>query len=104
MTPIPFCPLHCKYCQGTFLPVSNQWESAVQCPHCSGQMQVGECVPALPEELRETVFANACDIILADGVVEGEEKALLEKLQKKLELSGDEAMDIVKVMVIKNRG
>lgn len=62
------------------------------------------CVPALPEELHATAFANACNIVLADGVVEGEEKELLEKLQHKLELPGDEAMDIVRVMVIKNRG
>jgi len=34
---------------------------------------VEKCVPALPEELRDTAFANACDIVLADGVVEGEE-------------------------------
>ncbi|MCI0701810.1 MAG: tellurite resistance TerB family protein [Planctomycetia bacterium] len=65
---------------------------------------VEKCVPALPEELKATAFVNACDIVLADGVVEDEEKALIEKLQKKLEIPGDEAMDIVKIMVIKNRG
>jgi len=65
---------------------------------------VEKCVPALPEELRGTAFVNACDIVLADGVVEAEEKALIEKLQKKLEIPGDEAMDIVKVMILKNRG
>ena len=32
------------------------------------------------------------------------ERALIEKLQHQLEIPGDEAMDIVKVMVIKNRG
>ncbi len=65
---------------------------------------VEKCVPALPDELRETAFANACDLVLADGVVEEEERALVEKLQKRLEIPGDQAMDIVKVMVIKNRG
>jgi tellurite resistance protein len=65
---------------------------------------IEKCVPELPDELRETVFANACDIVLADGVVEPEEKELIEKLQNELELPGDEAMDIVRVMVIKNRG
>jgi hypothetical protein len=67
-------------------------------------MLVEKCVPAIPEELRATAFANACDLVLADGVVEDEEKALVEKLQNRLEIPGDEAMDIVKVMVIKNRG
>jgi len=65
---------------------------------------IQKCIPELPDELRETVFANACDIVLADGVVEPEEKELIEKLQNELEIPGDEAMDIVRVMVIKNRG
>src|SRR5262245_23314438 len=34
---------------------------------------VAKCAKALPDELRDTAFANACDIILADGVVEDEE-------------------------------
>jgi len=59
---------------------------------------------ALAEDLRETVFANACDLVLADGVVEDEEKEFLDTLQKKLEISGDTALDIVQVMIIKNRG
>ncbi len=65
---------------------------------------VERCAPAVPEELRVTAFANACDIVLADGVVEPEEKELIEKLQNRLGVPGDDAMDIVKVMVIKNRG
>ncbi len=68
------------------------------------ELLVEKCVPALPEELRATAFVNACDIVLSDGVVEAEEKALIERLQNRLEIPGDEAMDIVKVMVIKNRG
>ena len=40
---MPARPLHCKYCQGVFLPLSEQPWSAVQCPHCSGQMRVAEC-------------------------------------------------------------
>src|SRR6476469_4187961 len=59
---------------------------------------IERCVPELPDELRETAFANACDIVLADGVVEDEERVLIEKLQNELEIPGDEAMDIVRVM------
>lgn len=59
---------------------------------------------SLPENLRETAFANACDLVLADGIVEDEEKQFLDKLQKRLELTGDTALDIVHVMIIKNRG
>jgi len=65
---------------------------------------VEKCVPALPEELRATAFANACDLVLADGVVEDEEKEFLENLMRILEISGDEALTIVDVMKIKNKG
>jgi len=62
------------------------------------------CAASLPEKLHETAFANACDIVLADGVVEPEEEEFLEKLQRKLDVSGDEALSIVEVMIIKNKG
>ncbi len=62
------------------------------------------CCDALPDELRESAFANACDIVLADGVVEDEEKEFLETLQKVLEIDGDTALTIVEVMIIKNKG
>ena len=62
------------------------------------------CVPHLPAKLHETAFCNACDIVLADGTVESEEEEFLEKLQRKLNVSGDEALTIVEVMIIKNKG
>jgi len=62
------------------------------------------CAQALPEKLHLTAFANACDLILADGVVEEEEKEYLNQLQQILGISGDQAITIVEVMVIKNRG
>jgi hypothetical protein len=62
------------------------------------------CAEVLPRELHETVFANACDLVLADGVVEEAEKEFLNSLQRILEISGDQAITIVEVMVIKNRG
>ena len=61
-------------------------------------------VEALPIELHATAFANACDIVLADGVVEEDEKDFLDKLQGQLEISRAEAVEIVKIMVIKNKG
>jgi tellurite resistance protein len=65
---------------------------------------VDRCAEALPEGLRQTAFANACDIVLADGTVEDEEKEFLDHLQKTLELDGDTALNIVEVMIIKNKG
>ncbi len=61
-------------------------------------------VPAVPPELRETVFANACDIVLADGIVEPDEKEFIDTLMVKLEMDRSRAADIVKVMVFKNQG
>lgn len=58
---------------------------------------------SLPDKLRETAFACAVDIALADGVVEDSEKALLEELQQVLEVSDDIAQAILQVMLIKNR-
>lgn len=65
---------------------------------------VNRCSQALPEELSETAFANACDIVLADGVVEDEEKEFLDQLQQALSVPGDTALTIVEVMVMKNKG
>jgi tellurite resistance protein len=65
---------------------------------------VTKCVPALPPELRETVFINACDIVLADGVVEPDEKEFINNLMMKLEVGAERAKNIVKVMVFKNQG
>jgi hypothetical protein len=59
---------------------------------------------ALPAELRETAFAGACDLVLADGVVDAEEKKFLNDLVQRLGISGDKALTIVEVMIIKNRG
>jgi tellurite resistance protein TerB len=65
---------------------------------------IEKSIEALPPELRATAFANACDIVLADGVVEDDEKEFLDKLQDRLELADEEAVNIVRVMVVKNKG
>ncbi len=61
-------------------------------------------VPAVPPELRETVFTNACDIVLADGIVEPDEKEFIDELLLKLEVDRDRAKTIVQIMVFKNEG
>lgn len=65
---------------------------------------VHRCSQTLPPELRQTAFANACDLVLADGVVEQVEKDFLGNLQRALEIPGDEALTIVQVMITKNKG
>ena len=58
----------------------------------------------LPDDMRETAFACAVDIALADGVLEEDEKDLLSELQSALEVPENIAVTIIQVMIIKNRG
>ena len=58
----------------------------------------------LQPEMKETAFAVAADLMLADGTVADEEKKLLEELQKALEIPDAQALKITEVLVIKNRG
>lgn len=65
---------------------------------------IEETVGAVPPELAETVFANACNIVLADGVVEDDEKQFLNELMPKLGIAKERCMQIIRVMVLKNKG
>lgn len=65
---------------------------------------VDGCVETLPDELRKAAFANACNIVLADGVIEDEEREFINQLKKKLKLDAQTAKTIASVMVIKNKG
>ncbi len=58
----------------------------------------------LDAPMKETAFAVAADLMLADGTVADEEKKLLEELQKALEIPDAQALKITEVLVIKNRG
>ena len=63
-----------------------------------------KCYPVVPPELRESVFANAVDIVLSNGQVDAEEKEFIDELKTKFELDETRAKTIVKVMVYKNHG
>lgn len=65
---------------------------------------IDACTEALPRELTNAAFANACDIVLADGIVEPDEKQFIDRLQMKLQIDGNTARTIAEVMVIKNKG
>ena len=62
------------------------------------------CCEALPADLDKAAFANACDIVLADGVVEEDEKLFIDDLRTRLKLDKNVAQTIAQVMVIKNKG
>ncbi len=62
------------------------------------------CAEGLPPELDKTAFANACDIVLSDGVVEEDEKVFIDKLKDALNIDSKTAKTIAQVMVVKNKG
>ena len=61
-------------------------------------------VQSLPHELHETVFAVTTDLVLADGEVTEEEENLLNYLYQILGIQETNAIKIIDVMVIKNKG
>lgn len=59
---------------------------------------------ALRSDLKETAFAVVADLVFADGSVEDEERRSLEALQMQLAIPESLALEIVRVVEIKNRG
>ncbi|MBD2232893.1 tellurite resistance TerB family protein [Phormidium tenue] len=64
---------------------------------------VDQAKAILPQDLRETAFAIATDLVLSDRTVTPQEQAFLEDLYRILEIPGPLAQQIVQVMTIKNR-
>ncbi|MEM6254428.1 MAG: tellurite resistance TerB family protein [Cyanobacteria bacterium P01_D01_bin.156] len=58
----------------------------------------------LPKELKPTAFTLATDLVLADGNVTSQEQAFLDDLHRILDISSEQALTIVEVITIKNRG
>ena len=59
---------------------------------------------SLSQDLREAAFAVATDLVLAEGIVAEEEKNFLNDLYQALGVSSEIAVQIVQVILIKNRG
>ncbi len=62
------------------------------------------CCETLPDELCNAAFANACNLVFADGVVDDDEKEFINNLKKQLGLDPKTAKLILGVMVVKNKG
>ena len=58
---------------------------------------------SMQEDLRETAFAIATDLVLADGIL-AEEEDFLTELYQALRISSEIGQKIIEVMLIKNRG
>jgi tellurite resistance protein len=59
---------------------------------------------SLSQDLREAAFAVATDLVLAEGIVAEEEKSFLNDLYQALGVSSEIAIQIIQVILIKNRG
>lgn len=60
-------------------------------------------VEGLSDDLKLTAFACAVDIALADGVLEEEEKNIINQLAEELQIPEQTAVSIIEVMIIKNK-
>lgn len=58
----------------------------------------------LAPDMRETAFAVATDLALADGEIAQKEKDILTKIQQDLGIPEDKAVNIIEVLLIKNKG
>ncbi len=60
--------------------------------------------PKISDGMKQTAFACALDLVLADGVVNNAEKAVIDNLQKGLNIDEPTAEKMVEVILIKNKG
>lgn len=65
---------------------------------------LGAAFKSLPHELYETTFAIATDLVLSDGEVTEEEEQLLNSLCNALDIPDETVNEIIRVMLIKNKG
>ncbi len=68
------------------------------------QKVLDAAVESLPHYLHETAFAITTDLVLADGEVTEEEENVLTYLSQTLNIQDNTAQEIVRVMLIKNKG
>jgi tellurite resistance protein len=59
---------------------------------------------SLPADLKETAFAVATDLAFADGDVDQTERDILTKIQQLMGIPEAQAIKIIEVMMIKNKG
>lgn len=70
-----------------------------------GQLKyIAACCKQINEEDKETVFALALEVLLADGILEKEEKNIIEVLSNQLKIEAAMISKIIEVIFLKNRG
>ena len=70
-----------------------------------GQLKyISACCELIKENDKETIFANALELLLADGILEDEEKNVIEVLSKQLRIDTGMTSKIIEVIFLKNKG
>lgn len=70
-----------------------------------GQLKyISACCELIKEEDKETIFALALEVLLADGTLEKEEKNLIEILSNRLRIDTEMTSKIIEVIFLKNKG
>lgn len=97
-------------CSGTPIFASNTSEQdtavIVFADNVTGQLgaaAIDHAATSLKQELRETAFALACDMVLADGIMGDAEDAFLTKLATRLDIAPQIIETLVTATIIRNR-
>jgi uncharacterized tellurite resistance protein B-like protein len=70
-----------------------------------GQLKyISACCELINEADKETVFALALEVLLADGMLEKEEKNVIEVLSNHLKIDAAMTNKIIEVIFLKNKG
>jgi tellurite resistance protein len=97
------CVLSPIYARNTSERDRNIVQRALNQVSQDGEQAMRRAAAALSPALRETAFAFACDMVLADGVLASSEERFVEQLAETLELAPALARAIVQVTLIRNR-
>jgi tellurite resistance protein len=97
------CVLSPIYARNTSERDRNIVQRALNQVSQDGEQAMRRAAAALSPALRETAFAFACDMVLADGVLAPSEERFVEQLAETLELAPALARAIVQVTLIRNR-
>ena len=85
--------------------INKMFEKLIRTARSDGLGKVMDLASAaISPPLKQTAFAMAADLIMADGEVAAQEKTFLERIQKSLGVMDADALKIVEVIAIKNRG
>lgn len=73
-------------------------------PYVGSKAMIDGAVPFIPADSRPTVYALACEVVLADSIMTEGEQELLTYLAQALELPGEVLSKIIEVYLIRNKG